>query len=225
MRIPFESSASATRSPKETEPRRFVARPIVLKVTGKYALPGLEEALRAVPNGTIAVVQATHGLGHTPASWQNTELWGMRGDLLHSCVDGMPSWQLMERRAYECVTDAAFSAGFGGIDPEPSCPTRAEVLRTPAEDRRRWAVWDAVTPNACRFFEEHGECGADMPCNPKERTPTATCCTAHGCSGVYRLPPLAIPAEFRVARGDGSMMESLLANRSAALLAASDEYL
>ena len=99
------------------------------------------------------------------------------------------------------------------------------MLRTPAEDRRRWAVWDAVTPNACRFFEEHGECGADMPCNPKERTPTAACCTSNGCSGVYRLPPLAIPAEFRVARGDGSMMESLLANRSAALLAASDEYL
>ena len=88
----------------------------------------------------------------------------------------------------------------------------------------RRAVDDA-TPNACRFFEEHGECGADMPCNPKERIPTAACCTANGCSGVYRLPPLAIPAEFRVARGDGSMMESLLANRSAALLAASDEYL
>ena len=182
---------------KAYEASELKSRPIVLKVTGKYALPGLEEALRAVPNGTVAVVQAMHGLGHTPASWQNTELWGMRGDLLRSCVDGMPSWQLMERRAYECVTDAAFRAGFVA----GSIPSRA-VRRAPRCCARRlrigqrWAVWDAVTPNACRFFEEHGECGADMPCNPKERTPTAACCTAHGCSGVYRLPPLAIPRSF-----------------------------
>ena len=62
-------------------------------------------------------------------------------------------------------------------------------------------------------------------CGKRGRLWSLACCAANGCSGVYRLPPLAIPAEFRVARGDGSMMESLLANRSAALLAASDEYL
>ena len=118
---------------------------------------------------------------------------------------------------------AATSRALAPQGPAPDCPSIAEVNATPFAER--WAVWDAVTPNACRFFEEHGECGADMPCNPKERTPTAACCTPNGCSGVYRLPPLAIPAEFRVARGDGSMMETLLANRSAALLAASDEYL
>ena len=61
--------------------------------------------------------------------------------------------------------------------------------------------------------------------SPKETEPRRFVAPSTTRNDPYRLPPLAIPAEFRVARGDGSMMESLLANRSAALIAASDEYL
>ena len=208
-RCPLSSSfteALAVNKTFEAFPE-LATRRLVLKLTGKYVLPGLETALMQIKNGTVAVVQSQHA--HF-GRWQNTELWGMRGDLVKSCIEGMPTGQLMEQRVYECVTDAAIAAGYGAVDPGPNCPTVAEVMRTPVADR--WTVWDSSTPDvdgACAFSQEHGECGVDSPCHPKARAAEKACCTESGCAGVHRFLPLEVPEEFRAQRGDGSTMEAL----------------
>ena len=180
--------------------REFASRRLVVKLTGKYVLPGLEAALRAVPAGATAVVQTLKFPWHD--DWQSTELWGMTPALLRECMVGMEADELMEQRANRCVTDVVAAAGVGGGCSwrAGACPTARDLTRTLAP--LRWAIWDA-------------------PCNhsssaPRSTPPTASAARRAGraaCGGapggavhalppsvrlpVYRLPPLAVPEVAR----------------------------
>ncbi len=200
---------------------------IVLKMTGKYVLPDLDGALRAVPPGAAAVVQSVFGGG-----WQDTELWGMSAPRLAACLADMPPHRMMERRAYECVADAAYETGLvtsdlradPTYDPSGTCPSATEVARS--DYAHRWDVWDA--PGGC----DATPCPSLWPSTDVASSPrcgffVAPCCVrpraealphtvaASPTPSVYRLPPMQVPEEWRTKRGDGSTLSELLATGNA----------
>ena len=200
--------------------REFALKRLVVKLTGKYVLPGLEAALRAVPAAATAVVQTLKFPWHD--DWQSTELWGMTPALLRECMAGMEASELMEQRAHRCVTDVVAAAGVGGGGGwrGDACPTARDLERTLAS--LRWAIWDAPCNHSstCAALDAaDGECGAARgPCCVRRRAEAAS---VHALPPsvrlpVYRLPPLAVPEAWRVARGDGSVLSQLPQPRTAA---------
>ena len=198
----------------------FASRRLVVKLTGKYVLPGLEAALRAVPAGATAVVQTLKFPWHD--DWQSTELWGMTPALLRECMEEMEASELMEQRANRCVTDVVAAAGVGGGGSwrAGACPTARDLTRTLAS--LRWAIWDAPCnhSSSCAALDAaNGECGAARgPCCVRRRAEAAP---VHALPPsvrlpVYRLPPLAVPEAWRNARGDGSVLSQLPQPRTAA---------
>lgn len=67
----------------------------ILKVTGRYFLPGIEEALRNAESNVDILLQI-----HKTENWQNSEYFGMSKSLLHQFIDSYPEGGIMEEYLY-----------------------------------------------------------------------------------------------------------------------------